>query len=158
MATGEKKTQDIQKATEVLSTDLLLSTTDPASGNPENKNIKIELLKEFISKEINEKINNLQVDVNALNKKIGDIKDAQSGKIELLFEENVKTERVNFARKMLGARTPSVLLTIGGGSSWTKSLHATATTSDNDGFDLNYGSNSGSGSVTVSWLAVGRDQ
>ena len=50
MATGEKKTQDIQKATEVLPTDLLLSTTNPASGNPENKNIKIELLKEFISK------------------------------------------------------------------------------------------------------------
>ena len=158
MATGEKKTQDIQKATEVLSTDLLLSTTNPASGNPENKNIKIELLKEFISKEINEKINNLQVDVNALNKRIGDIKDAQSGKTDLLFEENVKTERVNFTRKMLGARTPSVLLTIGGGSSWTKSLHATATTSDNDGFDLNYGSNSGSGSVSVAWLAVGRDK
>ena len=158
MATGEKKTQDIQKATEVLLTDLLLATTNPASGNPENKNIKIELLKEFISKEINEKINNLQVDANALNKKIGDIKDAQSGKIELLFEENVKTERVNFARKMLGARTPSVLLTVGGGSSWTKSLHATANNSDNDGYDLNYGSNSGSGSVSDSWLEVGRER
>ena len=92
------------------------------------------------------------------SKKIGDIKDAQSGKIDLLFEENIKTERVNFARKMLGARTPSVLLTIGGGSSWTKSLHATATTSDNSGFDINYGSDSGSGTVSVSWFAVGRDK
>ena len=151
------KTQDITKATEALLTDLLLATTQPTTGNPENKNISIELLKKFINKEVEESIKKLQETDNTLITKTKGLVDIQIGKEDLAFEENVKTERVNFSREMLGKKTPAIFLTIGGGSGWTKRLHVTATTSDNNGFDLNYGSDSGSGTVAVAWVALGRD-
>ena len=119
MATGEKKTQDIQKATEVLLTDLLLATTNPASGNPENKN--------------------------------------QCGKETGAFTREVQTKTVKFPREMLGGSTPAIIVTVGGGSAWTKVVHVNASTVDKTGFDLNFSSDSGSGNISVSWAAFGRE-
>ena len=168
MATGEKKTQDIQKATEALMTDLLLATTQPATGNPENKNISVELLKAIINKEVEEKIKNLsnnldekvkeliETDKKLITKTKG-ITDIQCGKETCDFSTTLKSKTVKFPRKMLGGSTPAIIITIGGGSSWAKGVYANASTVNNDGFDLNFVCDSGSGSVSVSWAAFGRE-
>ena len=156
MATGEKKTQDIQKATEVLPTDLLLSTTNPASGNPENKNIAVEILKEFINKEVEKKIKALQETDDKLILKTKGLIDIQCGKETCAFTTEVQTKTVKFPREMLGGSTPAIVVTVGGGSAWTKVVHVNASTVDKTGFDLNFASDSGSGSISVSWAAFGR--
>ena len=157
MATGEKKTQDIQKATEVLLTDLLLATTNPASGNPENKNIAVEILKEFINKEVEKKIKALQETDDKLILKTKGLIDIQCGKETCAFTTEVQTKTVKFPREMLGGSTPAIVVTVGGGSSWTKVVHVNASTVDKTGFDLNFVSDSGSGSISVSWAAFGRE-
>lgn len=157
MATGEKKTQDIQKATEVLLTDLLLATTQPTTGNPENKNISIELLKKFINKEVEESIKKLQETDNTLITKTKGLIDIQCGKETCAFTTEVQTKTVKFPREMLGGSTPAIIVTVGGGSAWTKVVHVNASTVDKTGFDLNFSSDSGSGNISVSWAAFGRE-
>lgn len=162
------KTQDITKATEALLTDLLLATTQPTTGNPENKNISIELLKELINQEVKEEINKLRNTLDekvkeliktdeTLIKKTKGIIDMQGGKETCAFTEELQSKVVNFPRQMLGGSTPSVVVTIGGGSSWTKVLHVTASSENRDGFTLNYVSDNGSGNISVSWIAYARE-
>lgn len=63
---------------------------------------------------------------------------------------------VTFPRAMKGKATPPVIVSIGGGAVWCQNSKVTASSSDNNGFDLMYYSDR-TGDVYISWVAVGRN-
>lgn len=101
-------------------------------------------------------ISQLMSGQDSIASKLTDLVDIQCGKETCDFSTTLKSKTVKFPRKMRGGSTPAIIITIGGGSAWAKGAHANASTTNNDGFDLNFVCDSGSGSVSISWAAFGR--
>ena len=96
-----------------------------------------------------------KTDLEAIKAATADLVDIQCGKEVLDWTTTVQSKTINFPRKMRGTNTPVIVITIGGGSYWADKLRATAATTNQNGFTVNYVGTAAS-SVDINWIAVGR--